>query len=80
MTGLTDAERNRADELDAHARAGRVLPLVFDAPRRGKPPRHWADLAPDERRAAVTEAGLPGFRASQFDSHYYGKASTDPQQ
>ncbi len=76
--GLTDDERARADELDAHARAGRVLPLVFDAPRRGKPPRHWADLAPDERRAAVTEAGLPGFRASQFDHHYYTQASTDP--
>ncbi len=67
--GLTPAELARADELDAHARAGRVLPLVFDAPRRGKPPRHWADLEPDERRGAVTTAGLPGFRASQFDQH-----------
>ena len=76
--GLTDAERSRADELDAHARAGRVLPLVFDAPRRGKPPRHWADLAPAERKPAAVEAGLPGFRASQFDTHYYGQASTDP--
>ncbi len=76
--GLTAAERARSDELDAHARAGRVLPLQFDAPRRGKPPRHWADLAPDERRAAVTDAGLPAFRASQFDKQYYGHANTDP--
>ena len=76
--GLTPAEQARADELDAHARAGRVLPLVFDAPRRGKPPRHWADLEPDERRDAVTTAGLPGFRASQFDRHYYATANADP--
>ncbi|MFV0407366.1 MAG: 23S rRNA (adenine(2503)-C(2))-methyltransferase RlmN [Propioniciclava sp.] len=51
----------------------------MQAPKRGKPPRHWADLAPDERRGALTELGLPGFRASQFDKHYYGAASTDPQ-
>lgn len=76
--GLSAAERARAEELDAHARSGRVLPLVFDAPRRGKPPRHWADLAPAERKPAVVEAGLPGFRASQFDTHYYAQASTDP--
>ena len=76
--GMTASEKARAEELDAHVRAGRALPLVFDAPRRGKPPRHWADLAPDERRPAVTAAGLPGFRASQFDEHYYRQSSTDP--
>ena len=76
--GLTASERARADELDTHVRAGRVLPLQFDVPRRGKPPRHWADLAPDERRGAVTDAVLPAFRASQLDTHYYGQASADP--
>ncbi|WP_342373594.1 23S rRNA (adenine(2503)-C(2))-methyltransferase RlmN [Propioniciclava soli] len=75
---MTAAEQARVDELDAHARAGRTLPLRFDAPRRGKPPRHWADLAPDERRAAVTDAGLPAFRASQFDTQYYRHANADP--
>ena len=77
-TGLTAAERERADQLDAHVRVGRVLPLQFAAPKRGKPPRHWADLAPDERRGAVAEAGLPAFRASQFDKQYYGHANPDP--
>lgn len=77
--GLTAAESAQADRLDAYARAGRTLPLQMQAPKRGKPPRHWADLAPDERRGALTELGLPGFRASQFDKHYYGAASTDPQ-
>ena len=33
------------------------LPLVFDAPRRGMPPRHLADLSAAERKAAVGELG-----------------------
>ena len=37
-----------------------ALPLVFDAPRRGMPPRHLADLTREEARAAVTELGHPG--------------------
>ena len=37
-----------------------VLPLVFDAPRRTKPPRHLADLTREEARAAVTELGENG--------------------
>src|SRR5919205_665908 len=36
-----------------------VLPLVFEAPRRGKPPRHLADLDHEQRRAAVIELGDP---------------------
>jgi 23S rRNA (adenine2503-C2)-methyltransferase len=48
-----------------------TLPLVFDAPVRAKPPRHLADLDPDERRAAVAELGLPGYRADQLSRHYF---------
>jgi 23S rRNA (adenine2503-C2)-methyltransferase len=47
------------------------LPLVFDAPRRGLPPRHLADLDPGERRAAVTELGEKPFRAEQLSRHYF---------
>jgi 23S rRNA (adenine2503-C2)-methyltransferase len=54
------------------------LPLTFAAPRRGKPPRHFADLAPDERASAVSELGLPTFRAKQLSSHYYAGFSADP--
>ncbi len=75
---MTDEERALADELDAHARRGRTLPLQFAARRRGKPPRHWADLAPDERLAAVVEAAWPKFRASQLSHHYFAGASDDP--
>ena len=48
------------------------LPLVFDAPKRGLPPRHLADLDQAERRAAVAELGEKPFRAEQLSRHYFG--------
>jgi 23S rRNA (adenine2503-C2)-methyltransferase len=54
------------------------LPLVFDAPRRGLPPRHLADLDAAGRRAAVAELGLPAFRADQLSRHYFGRLENDP--
>ncbi len=54
------------------------LPLVFDAPRRGLPPAHLADLDEAARRAAVTELGLPAFRADQLSRHYFGRLENDP--
>ena len=55
------------------------LPLVFDEPRgRKKPPRHLADLAPDERAAYAQELGLPGFRAKQLATHYFARLVDDP--
>jgi 23S rRNA (adenine2503-C2)-methyltransferase len=54
--------------------------LVFDAPRRGLPPRHFADLDAAERAAAVAELGLPAFRAKQLAAQYYGRLVADPQQ
>ena len=56
------------------------MDLVFEAPRRGLPPRHFADLAPDERSAAVTALGLPAFRAKQVANQYFGRLQADPQQ
>lgn len=56
------------------------LPLVFDAPRRAKPPRHLADLDETARAAAVAELGLPAFRAKQLANQYYGRLTADPQQ
>ena len=38
------------------------LPLVFDAPSRGKPPCHFADLDDDARGTALAGLGLPAFR------------------
>jgi len=56
------------------------LPLVFDAQRRAKPPRHLADLTADERVALLTEHGLPGFRAKQLSAHYFARLVDDPDQ
>ncbi len=53
-------------------------PLVFDAPRRGKPPRHLADLDLAERRAALEAYGEPAYRADQLSRHYFGRTVTDP--
>jgi 23S rRNA (adenine2503-C2)-methyltransferase len=54
------------------------LPLVFEAPQRGKPPRHFADLDDDARAAAVAELGLPAFRGKQLANQYYGRLIADP--
>jgi 23S rRNA (adenine2503-C2)-methyltransferase len=54
--------------------------LVFAAPRRAKPPRHLADLAPAERRDAVSELGEKPFRAGQLAAHYFGRLGEDPEQ
>jgi 23S rRNA (adenine2503-C2)-methyltransferase len=52
--------------------------LVFASPRRGKPPRHLADLTLAERRAAVAELGEKPFRATQLSTHYFGRLVADP--
>ena len=59
--------------------AAEPLPLVFDSPRRGKPPRHLADLDADGRRAVLEELGEPGFRARQLAHHYFVRLADDPQ-
>ncbi|MGB0878801.1 MAG: 23S rRNA (adenine(2503)-C(2))-methyltransferase RlmN [Mycobacterium sp.] len=55
-----------------------ALPLVFDPPRRAKPPRHFADLDESGRAAAVGELGLPAFRGKQLGNQYYGRLIADP--
>jgi 23S rRNA (adenine2503-C2)-methyltransferase len=52
--------------------------LTFTSPRRSKPPRHLADMTTAERREAVTELGLPAFRADQVSRHYFHRLSADP--
>ena len=51
--------------------------LTFTAPRRAKPPRHLADLAPDERADAVRELGVPAYRARQLSTHYFERLVDD---
>jgi 23S rRNA (adenine2503-C2)-methyltransferase len=47
------------------------LPLVFDAPKRGLPPKHLADLDAAARRDAVAQLGEKPFRAEQLSKHYF---------
>ncbi len=59
------------------ASTARPLPLVFDAPRRGLPPRHLADLDPAARRAAVAELGDKPFRAEQLSRAWFAGRRLD---
>lgn len=52
--------------------------LVFDAPRRGKPPAHLLDLSRQERREAVAQLGMPAFRADQVSKHILERFELDP--
>ncbi len=52
--------------------------LTFSAPRRGKPPRHLADLSPAERKEAVEALGHKGFRAKQLSTHYFERLVGSP--
>ncbi len=52
--------------------------LTFTAPRRGKPPRHLADLTPSERREVVESLGHKGFRAKQLSTHYFERLVDSP--
>ena len=52
--------------------------LTFTAPRRGKPPRHLADLSPAERKEAVEALGHKGFRAKQLSTHYFERLVGSP--
>jgi 23S rRNA (adenine2503-C2)-methyltransferase len=54
--------------------------LLMAAPRRGKPPRHLADLTMAERMAAVAELGEKPFRGRQLSVHYFERlAAVDPE-
>ena len=55
----------------------KTLPLVFEAPRRGKPPTHWFDLSVDERVEAAQKLGLPKFRADQISRHVFDRLEDD---
>ncbi len=52
--------------------------LTMAAPRRGKPPRHLADLDLAGRVELAKELGLPGFRAKQLSTHYFVHHTDDP--
>ena len=55
------------------------IKLVFDEPKqRVKPPKHFADLAPEERKVLATELGIPAYRANQMSVHFFNHYNDDP--
>ncbi|RYJ01368.1 MAG: dual-specificity RNA methyltransferase RlmN, partial [Actinomycetales bacterium] len=58
----------------------KTLPLVLEQPRgRAKPPRHLADLSPEERKEQAEKLGLPAFRLKQVSHHYFARLQRDPE-
>jgi len=66
--------------MPAHEKTEAPRPkLSFSVPRRGKPPRHLADLSLTERIEALSELGFPGYRAKQISAHYFTHLTRDAQ-
>jgi len=62
-------------------RSASPVVLDFSASRRGprgKPPRHFVDLTPEQRVQAVTDLGEPAYRAKQLATHYFTHLTADP--
>ncbi|MGN8246717.1 23S rRNA (adenine(2503)-C(2))-methyltransferase RlmN [Cellulomonas soli] len=60
---------------------GTPVRLDMSAPTRGargKPPRHFVDLTPEQRVEAVTALGEKPFRAKQLATHYFAHLTSDP--
>ena len=54
------------------------IKLVFDEPKqRVKPPKHFADLDPEGRKALAVELGIPAFRANQAAVHFFNHYNDD---
>jgi len=54
------------------------LPLVFDAPKRGLPPRHLVDLSAAERRDAVVSSVRSRSAQPSSPHHYFARLTVDP--
>ena len=61
--------------------SGTPVTLNLAAPSRGargKPPRHFVDLTPEQRVEAVAALGEKPFRAKQLATHYFTHLTADP--
>jgi 23S rRNA (adenine2503-C2)-methyltransferase len=69
--------RPPASDPVVSAPPARPVPVTL-AGRRGRPPRHLADLDLAGRRAAVADLGEPSFRAVQLSKHFFGRYTQHP--
>ena len=73
----------KPDSPDGGDRPGPVL-AIAETGRSGRraggsgPPRHLADLDPQQRREAAEQLGERRFRADQLSRHYFGRLTEDP--
>jgi 23S rRNA (adenine2503-C2)-methyltransferase len=68
-----------AEEPASSPRPGPGLLTLVEPPlRRGRPPRHLADLTPGERADAVAALGEKRFRARQLSVHYFERLVDEP--
>ena len=58
-------------QVKPRVESGARIELSFRQKRRGKPPRHLADLDRAQRREVVDALGYPAFRADQLSRHYF---------
>lgn len=76
---MTPREVRPTDQPPEGALSPEARPtLSFTAQRRGKPPRHLADLDGAGRRAWCKELGIPAFRADQLSRQYFSHNNADP--
>ena len=52
--------------------------LMMVAPKKGLPPKHLVDMTMAERKVAVTNLGVSGFRADQVSRQWFGRLSDNP--
>ena len=71
------SETSTPVEITAKPEPGKIL---LKAPRRGKPPRHIADMDLAGRKEFLKELGHQPFRASQLSKHYFERLVDDPQE
>ena len=74
---LVSPARPPASDAVVSAQPAPSVPLTL-AGRRGRPPRHLADLDLAARREAVAGLGEPPFRAVQLSRHFFGRYTEHP--
>ena len=79
--GMPRPEVRPTDQPPEGAVSADAQPMLsFTPKRRGKAPTHLVDLDLAARKKALTDLGLPAFRADQLSRHYFDRFTVDLQQ
>ncbi len=69
-----------AKQVQPRVESGVQPELSFVEKRKGKPPKHLADLTLVERKELMESLGYPAFRAAQLSKHYFTHCRRDTAQ